>query len=514
MFSVVFWSTTVLPTWMDAASSQHAVARLRQATTKTTISKAAATAAAAAASSRNHPWTIDATTTTNSSSILIIRRRRLQVSRSSDSASAADAAAASSTAVESGIAFGANSFYGSTATTGKSTTQSNNATNDNFTINNANGQFNPIVFWGVNAFLFVLLLTACFWCWWCGGWKWSAASSSSSSDVEYRRRLAEQQPQQPLQDTAALDDDPETRQRKIMASFDRCHVKQVVTSQDFVEPADESLSFADAANSNKNNERDEGNRLERPVLVETNHDGNQDTSVMGALNKILWNGNFGTSFSDLKEEEVDDHDDDTDADADADDSSKVQDDCTLEETDLEAAVTSATTTSSESQIEDNVTAAPLLPSSSTAIDSKQELSDNESGERGKEEEDNDDEYDAAGHIRIQGGQRLVPNCCAICLSQYEVGETIVWSSNTDCRHAFHEECITDWLVKLHVQPTSPPLISSGTTTTPVVVVATTPCPCCRQEFTVLEEDKEDRRVEQKVPWSSGRLFHPRSSSSP
>lgn len=57
--------------------------------------------------------------------------------------------------------------------------------------------------------------------------------------------------------------------------------------------------------------------------------------------------------------------------------------------------------------------------------------------------------------------RQVPNCCAICLCPYDVAETVVWSDNKACKHAFHEECISEWLVKQH----------EGTS-----------CPCCRQEF--------------------------------
>ena len=60
--------------------------------------------------------------------------------------------------------------------------------------------------------------------------------------------------------------------------------------------------------------------------------------------------------------------------------------------------------------------------------------------------------------------RKVPNNCAICLSSYEIGDKVVWSSNETCHHAFHEDCILEWLIKMQ----------EGT-----------PCPCCRQEFTKL-----------------------------
>jgi hypothetical protein len=108
------------------------------------------------------------------------------------------------------------------------------------------------------------------------------------------------------------------------------------------------------------------------------------------------------------------------------------------------------------------------------------------------EEDDDDleassntseSADTTGQLKLPNG-KLVPNCCAICLGSYSVKETIVWSSNPDCQHVFHQECVVGWLVKM--QPA-------------------TPCPCCRQEFT----DLEDVRKERKVEWG-GDAFNLRS----
>ena len=45
-----------------------------------------------------------------------------------------------------------------------------------------------------------------------------------------------------------------------------------------------------------------------------------------------------------------------------------------------------------------------------------------------------------------GHRRSVDADCAICVSQYEEGEKVVWS-NLECKHAFHEECIMPWLAK-------------------------------------------------------------------
>jgi hypothetical protein len=40
-----------------------------------------------------------------------------------------------------------------------------------------------------------------------------------------------------------------------------------------------------------------------------------------------------------------------------------------------------------------------------------------------------------------------PTECDICLLDYEVGEEVAWSNNEGCIHAFHKECITDWLLR-------------------------------------------------------------------
>lgn len=56
--------------------------------------------------------------------------------------------------------------------------------------------------------------------------------------------------------------------------------------------------------------------------------------------------------------------------------------------------------------------------------------------------------------------RLVAPTCAICLIHYIPGCFVSWSSNKECLHAFHRDCILMWLLKKEE-----PL-----------------CPCCRQEF--------------------------------
>lgn len=60
-----------------------------------------------------------------------------------------------------------------------------------------------------------------------------------------------------------------------------------------------------------------------------------------------------------------------------------------------------------------------------------------------------------------------PTSCDICLAEYEVDEEVSWSPNEDCTHAFHKECITDWLMTHST------------------------CPCCRRNYLTdgpVEED--------------------------
>jgi len=86
-------------------------------------------------------------------------------------------------------------------------------------------------------------------------------------------------------------------------------------------------------------------------------------------------------------------------------------------------------------------------------------------------------------------ERVVPIFCAVCLMEYEVSERVCWSSNKECTHVFHEDCILQWLV------------SSGRTKSKRrwfpdnlserrLMCYQLECPCCRQEF-VSKETRSD-----------------------
>ena len=43
-----------------------------------------------------------------------------------------------------------------------------------------------------------------------------------------------------------------------------------------------------------------------------------------------------------------------------------------------------------------------------------------------------------GCLKLPHQEQPVPNCCAVCLGSYHVGDEVVWSSNPRCAHAFHK----------------------------------------------------------------------------
>jgi hypothetical protein len=59
--------------------------------------------------------------------------------------------------------------------------------------------------------------------------------------------------------------------------------------------------------------------------------------------------------------------------------------------------------------------------------------------------------------------RKVPNECSICLCEYIVGSDLVYSSNPQCDHVFHADCIEQWIMKQRDGPL---------------------CPCCRRDFVI------------------------------
>ncbi len=84
---------------------------------------------------------------------------------------------------------------------------------------------------------------------------------------------------------------------------------------------------------------------------------------------------------------------------------------------------------------------------------------------------------------IKRKSRICPNVCTICLMEYEPSDRVSWSSNKECTHVFHEDCITHWLVSLG-RTKSKMLRFSEEPTEAQLLNYELECPCCRQHFIV------------------------------
>ena len=76
--------------------------------------------------------------------------------------------------------------------------------------------------------------------------------------------------------------------------------------------------------------------------------------------------------------------------------------------------------------------------------------------------------------------REVPAFCAICLKQYQLSDEVSWSSNSQCTHVFHQDCIAHWMVTLLKKRGNGLFtIRRGANDR---IIGGLDCPMCRQEF--------------------------------
>mmetsp|Transcript_481 Transcript_481/g.753 ORF Transcript_481/g.753 Transcript_481/m.753 type:complete len:404 (-) Transcript_481:134-1345(-) len=78
-------------------------------------------------------------------------------------------------------------------------------------------------------------------------------------------------------------------------------------------------------------------------------------------------------------------------------------------------------------------------------------------------------------------RREVPIFCAVCLGEYETSERVCWSSNTECTHVFHHDCMLQWLKSLGKRACKQQRFSENPSVQQVMNF-TMECPCCRQSF--------------------------------
>lgn len=86
-------------------------------------------------------------------------------------------------------------------------------------------------------------------------------------------------------------------------------------------------------------------------------------------------------------------------------------------------------------------------------------------------------------------ERLVPKSCAICLMDYDGPERICYSSNPNCVHVFHQNCIFNWMVSLGKSNTMSPLILHRCFRDEDLLRYPLRCPCCRNDFHIVKELK-------------------------
>jgi hypothetical protein len=90
------------------------------------------------------------------------------------------------------------------------------------------------------------------------------------------------------------------------------------------------------------------------------------------------------------------------------------------------------------------------------------------------------EDDAVEKQTEPDAKRCVPIFCAICLSEYEKCDRVCWSSNAECSHVFHEDCILQWLISLGKKKSMSQLFTRHPTDLKLLQYQF--CPCCRQDF--------------------------------
>ena len=97
-------------------------------------------------------------------------------------------------------------------------------------------------------------------------------------------------------------------------------------------------------------------------------------------------------------------------------------------------------------------------------------------------EEDDDKNKAMVKVRSTRDARISSSgACSICLEAYQQHDTLIWSLNQDCSHAFHQDCLLEFFAR----------------NTGKQGKIATPCPCCRRDFC---SSRTGSRVG-AVPWA-------------
>lgn len=330
--------------------------------------------------------------------------------------------------------------------------------------------FDAQVFWSVNAFILTLLLGMCIWCCCFGGKRQLEASLTGGiarrvdADLEYQEILRQRRDAR----MAARRSTPTKRTAILKRSFVKNKVQMVVKEGDIIE---------DPEKGQRQKDDDDDKDDDEPAVTEvssTSESESEDES-----NNIRSNDNGGgANTSDFVIISADQNESDI-RNSDTANNNTLE---AMEEGAQKEPLSTADVNTNNSMTEDQVDTCTTADA-----DTGVQINNNDEGEGDSSSLLMDNE---AGYLVLRPGDApnapkggpMVPNCCAVCLGDYEVDDTVVWSCHKKCRHAFHQECIMEWLVK----------IPDGGT----------PCPCCRQEFT----DWETQRQNRKIKWAAGSTF--------
>jgi hypothetical protein len=102
-------------------------------------------------------------------------------------------------------------------------------------------------------------------------------------------------------------------------------------------------------------------------------------------------------------------------------------------------------------------------------------------ELGEKKESNISSKNDTADAQPECKRRDVSIFCAICLDGYEPSERLCYSSNSDCPHVYHEDCIVQWLLSLGRTKCKMQKFSECPNEAQLLNY-TLECPSCRQAF--------------------------------
>ena len=95
--------------------------------------------------------------------------------------------------------------------------------------------------------------------------------------------------------------------------------------------------------------------------------------------------------------------------------------------------------------------------------------------------------------------REVSSNCPICLCDFEEGQSVCYSSNPECPHAFHSDCILKWFIQVGRLHNDDIIIGRRERLTESRLLDYSfDCPCCRQPFVQREHMSTDTKEKKTI----------------